>query len=279
VVDLLTTREIDKANMIAAFLAEQNSERKTIESKMSQQAREMLSDTDWETTPAVVVAHADWHPGVIGIVASRLVDAYARPTIVLASKAGAAIATGSGRSIPGFELHKALQACDSHLMAHGGHAMACGLKIDPANIDAFRTTLQAYAAEHFPRGVPAAPRLRIDGEIPLNALTKGLLADLDRLEPYGSGNPKPRFLAAGLQVVGEPRPMGKDGRHLNMQVRQGQTVIRAVGWNMAERKEELMAAGGACSLVFQPVVNTFNGFSRIELQIQDLQAGNEVSWS
>src|SRR5207344_3248087 len=98
-----------------------------------------------------------------------------------------------------------------------------GAKIKPANIDAFRMRFQAYAAKHFPTGAPPAPQLRLDAEVPLCALTLGLLRDLDKLEPYGAANSKPRFLAGGLEIVGDPKRMGKEERHLQFHVKQGDT--------------------------------------------------------
>src|SRR5262245_65904170 len=116
----------------------------------------MLDDTDPVSAPALVLHSPEWHPGVIGIVAGRLADQFGRPTILIASRSDPA--PGSGRSIPGFALHEALAACTAELVSHGGHAAAAGLKVRPERIDAFREKFSAYAAAHFPGGVPA-PRL------------------------------------------------------------------------------------------------------------------------
>ena len=121
--------------------------------------------------------------------------------------------------------------------------------------------------------MPPAPRLRLDAEVPLSALTLGLLRDLDKLEPYGAENPRPRFLAGGLEIVGEPRRIGKDERHLSFRVRQGGTAMRAVAWGMGERLDELMAASGKCCLAFTPRVNEWQGQRTIELEVSDFQPG------
>ncbi len=170
-------------------------------------------------------------------------------------------------------MHKALKACEADLIAHGGHAMACGFKIDPARIDSFRARFQEYAGKNFPDGVPPAPRLLIDAELPLASLTNGFMQTLDKLEPFGSQNPKPRFLASGLKLKGEVRKIGSDAKHLSCMVTQGGSTMRAVGWSMADRMEELTSAGGECCFVFQPTINDWNGQRKVEMHISDLQAG------
>jgi single-stranded-DNA-specific exonuclease len=273
VVEMLTTSNPAKAREVAEYLGSQNSQRQTIEHRMVRQAKEILELNHTPDCTAVVLAHSDWHPGVVGIVAGRLVEQLGKPVILFAHKSGAEIITGSGRSIPGFELHEALKACDDVLVGHGGHAMAAGVKIRPGDIDAFRDRLQACAAKYFPSGTPPAPCLRLDAEVPLSALTFGLLRDLDKLEPYGADNPKPRFLAGGLEIAGAPRKMGKDERHLQFRVKQGGTNIRVVGWGMAERIEELMSGDRKVCVAFTPRINEWNGNRSIEMEISDFQPG------
>src|SRR5262245_64519914 len=126
--------------------------------------------------------------------------------------------------------------------------MAVGAKIRPGNMDAFRERFNAYAAQHFPTGVPPAPCLRLDAEVPLSALTPGLLRDLDKLEPYGADNPRPRFLAGGLDIVGDPRRIGKDERHLSFRVKQGGSAMRVVAWGRGDRLGEVeRGRGGGCT--------------------------------
>jgi len=276
VVEMLTTSNPVKAREVAEFLEAQNSQRQTIERKMVQQARELLDKDHSPDSPAIVLAHADWHPGVVGIVAGRMVEHTGKPVILFALKPDADVVTGSGRSIASFELHEALKTCDDLLVGHGGHAMAAGAKIRPENIDAFRERFQAYAAKHFPQGLAPPPSLRFDAEVPLSALTFGLLNDLDKLEPYGAENPRPRFLAGGLEIVGEPKKMGKEERHLGFFVKQGTTKMRAVGWNMTERIEELVSAERKVCVAFTPKINEWQGRRSIELEINDFQAGAEA---
>jgi single-stranded-DNA-specific exonuclease len=271
-VELLTTASVSAADRLAKFLEGQNGERQARERKYTQQAKEVV-DRDHPNDPAAVVASADWHPGVIGIVANRLADHYARPALVIAAPPGEKVATGSGRSIPGFALHTALQACDELLEGHGGHAAAAGFKVRPERIPVLRDRFNAYVANHFPGGNPA-PRLVLDAEVPLSALTFGLLADLDKLEPYGAGNPRPRFLASGLRAEGARLiGTGEVQKHMDFRVRQGETQMRCVAWNMADRLEELLSAGGECCLAFTPKVNEWKGSRKIELQVTDLKPG------
>lgn len=280
VVDLLTTTNTEQALTLARYLEEQNSRRQTVERRMVAEAREMVESQGWQDSPALVLARNGWHAGVIGIVAGRLADAYGRPTLMIALpeqpvEGEPMVAGGSGRSISGFPLHKALAACDHLLVGHGGHHAAAGFRIRPDNIAAFREHFCAVAAEHFPQG-PPAPTLVLDAEVPLGALTFGLLDDLDKLEPYGAENRRPYFLAGGLEVVGEPRKVGNGERHLMFRVRQQGTVLKAIGWGMAERIEELMSGGGHCALVFTPRPNVWQGYKSIDLEVTDFQAAGEA---
>lgn len=276
VVEMLTTANASRATEIAKHLEGENAARQTLERRMVLQAKDMIAAEDLARLPAAVLAHNEWHAGVIGIVAGRLVEHLGRPVLIISAKEGQPIAAGSGRSIPGFELHRALKACEEHLLGHGGHAMAAGFKLLPGRINAFRERFCAYAAENFPQGVPPAPRLDLDAEAPLSMLTMGLMKDIAKLEPYGAQNPKPKFLTGGLEIVGVPRKIGQGERHLSFRVKQGPTSLRAVAFGMGERLEELMADGGRCCLAYTPVVNEWNGYRSVELHVVDFQPGPEA---
>jgi single-stranded-DNA-specific exonuclease len=274
-VELLTTSAADKAQTLARNLEDLNTKRQVIERRIQAEAREMAAESDPAATPAYVLAQADWQLGVIGIVAGRLADQLARPVLLVAQGAGrddAAVWQGSGRSVPGFALHDALRACADHLVSHGGHRAAAGFKIRPDALDAFRECFVRYAAEHFAEELPV-PRLVLDAEVPLSAVTTGLVQDLDRLEPYGMENPRPVLLAGGLQITGEPKKMGKGERHLSFQVRQNGASLRAVAFGMADRVEELMSADGQVCLAFTPKINEWQGWRKAELEVADFQAG------
>lgn len=276
VVELLTTRNPVRARELAEKLEELNTRRQGVERAVTLEAKEMVEAGGYESDPAIVVAGRGWNQGVVGIVASRLADAYGRPALVVGlsaddtPRAGA----GSGRSVRGFPLHLALAACGEHLESHGGHAAAAGFKVRPENVDALRAAFNAYAAVHFPDGVPA-PEVSAESEVPLSAVTFGLLNDLDRLEPYGCGNTRPTFLAAGLTLVDTPRRIGKDERHLSFRVRQGESTIRAVAWGMGDRLDELITGGGACCLMFTPTLNEWNGNRTVEVKVEDFRVGHD----
>jgi single-stranded-DNA-specific exonuclease len=273
VVELLTTTNVTKARDLAAYLDGQNKDRQALERKIGAQAREMLDRPGYSDLPAIVLANDAWHPGVIGIVAGRLAEQFGKPALLIASKNDPA--PGSGRSIPGFALHEALLACTDCLVSHGGHAAAAGFRVRLDQLDRFRERFCEFTATHFPGGTPA-PRLILDAEVPLSTLTLGLLGEIDRLEPYGAQNPRPRFLAGGLEIVGEPKRMGGGDRHLSFRVRQSGVTLRAVAFNMGDRVEELMSAGGRCCLAFTPKLNEWNGWKNVEIDVCDFQPGHQA---
>lgn len=283
VVELLTTTQAEEANDLARSLEGENQRRQEMERHMVAQARRLVEEADLARDPALVLAHSDWHPGIIGIVAGRMADLYGRPALMIAlpsplrpkrEREGELpdLGLGSGRSIPGFPLNEALQACNDLLIGHGGHPMAAGFRLQPDRIAAFRDRFCEFTARHFPGGLPA-PTLILDAETPLSALTLGLLAELDRLEPYGAENRRPLFLAGPLEIQGEPRKVGQGERHLSFRVRQGGTVLKAIAFGMAERLGELMSAGGKCCLAFTPKLNEWMGQRSVDLEVADFQAG------
>ena len=270
VVELLTTTKPKKAEEIATYLESQNGERQTIERRIVREAKEMVEAGGYDSTPAIVLGSTEWHPGVVGIVAGRLAEFYARPTLIVALKEADAPSAGSGRSVVGFPLHEALMACDDVLLGHGGHAAAAGFRVLQSRLDELRERFGAAVMAVFPDGLPR-PRLRLDAEIPLGSLTYGLMKDIDKLEPYGAENPRPRFLASGLKIEGEPRKIGQGERHLSFRVRQGQSVVRAVAFGFADRLEELVSGGGDCCLAFTPKVNEWQGRRSVEIEVVDFR--------
>ena len=270
VVELLTTKSATRAHDLAECLNGYNQQRQSIERKIGIQAREMIEAEGFANDAALVLGSPEWHQGVIGIVAGRLADQYARPVILLALKANDAASSGSGRSIPGVELHMALRACDEHLLGHGGHAMAAGVKLRPSKLADFRAAFNDYVRQQFPDGTPA-PRLVIDAEVPLMALTFGLLKDIDKLEPYGADNPRPKLLATDLTLEGPPKKIGTNEQHLSFRVRQQSIKMRAVAFGMGDRYDELVSAGGICSVVFTPKINEWNGYRSIEMEVIDFR--------
>jgi single-stranded-DNA-specific exonuclease len=274
-IELLTTPSRQRAVDLARYLEEQNKKRQFMERHILAHAREMVEADGVDGAPALVLAHADWHPGLIGIVAGRLAELYGRPALLIALREADMPGQGSGRSVAGFALHEALAACGEDLVSHGGHAAAAGFRIHARAVDGFRERFCAYAARQFTGG-PVAPRLVIDAEVPLSALTPGLMEAIGQLEPYGAGNSDPLLLAGDLQVVGEPRLVGAGERHLSCRVRQHGQDMRVIAFGMADRAQELMSAGGKCCVVFTPKINEWQGRRTVEMEVKDFQAGGRA---
>ena len=274
VVELLTTRNRITAQTLAESLDELNTKRRAIERKVTDEALQMVEDEGHDADPGIVVAGAGWNHGVVGIVASRLANRFGKPTLVIGLGDGkpAEVVSGSARSIDGFPLHKALAACDKYLVSHGGHAAAAGFRVRPEDVPALREAFAAAVARHYPDGLPA-PELVAESEIPLAAITLGMLNDLDKLEPTGAGNAKPVFLATDLKLDGDPRRIGKDRNTLSLNLRQGGTTVRAVGFGLGDLHDELLTAGGKCSVMFTPSRNEFNGTVKAEMMLKDVRPG------
>jgi single-stranded-DNA-specific exonuclease len=271
-VELLTTMADQRAVELARFLEGQNKQRQLLERRMLMEAGAMIQEDGHGDRPALVLASTTWHAGLIGIVAGRLAETYGRPVLMIALHEDGEHGQGSARSVPGFLLHEALTECSDHLLSHGGHAAAAGFRLEARKVDDLRGHFCAVADRHFPAGLPAQP-LVIDAEIPLAALTSGLVTALGQLEPFGSGNSQPVLLAGALQVVGSARRVGAGERHLSFRVRQQGKELRAIAFGMADRLDELMSAQGHCCLVFTPKFNEWQGRRSVELEVRDFQAG------
>lgn len=274
VVELLTTDAEHRARELARFLDLQNQQRQQIERRILAEARTQLEAMDVDAMRALVLADPEWHPGVIGIVASRLVEQFGRPVILLAGTQDGGHAQGSGRSVPGFALHEALRACSDLLLSHGGHAAAAGLKLPFDDVPAFRERFCAYAGERLGNQPTHRPWV-VDVEVPLSAITIGLLQALAKLEPYGAGNPHALILAGPVRVV-KPTKVGAGERHLRFRVQQEGVTLPAIAFQMGDRLEELMSEDGICNIVFTPSFNEWQGRLFVQLEIRDFQAGADV---
>jgi single-stranded-DNA-specific exonuclease len=232
----------------------------------------MIEEGGLDRDAALVLADPTWHAGIIGIVAGRLVDQFAKPALLIAVSESRNVGQGSGRSPQGLALHAAMEACSDHLLGHGGHAAAAGFRVLPERILGFRQRFLEYVTAQS-ASLDSGPVLTIDAEVPLSSITSNLIETMARLEPHGAGNPRPRFLTGPVQVVGEPRLVGRDNRHVRLRVRQNGTILPAIAFGMAERTGELMSAGGECCLVFTPSLNEWRGFRHVQLEIADFQPG------
>ena len=226
----------------------------------------MDGDPDVGAHAMLVVWGKGWHRGVIGIVASKLVDMYHRPTIVLAVDGDEA--HGSGRSISGFDLLASLEHCGELFTRFGGHRHAAGMTIDTDRLKELRGRLTEYANERLgPEEL--TPRLRVDGSLPLSAITPEVVAGLRAMEPFGAGNPRPVFHSGSVSVVRGPKIM--KSRHLSMSVRQDGHVLRAVAWRMADRADFVSTHADNLDVAFNLTENHFRGETTIELSVADLR--------
>ncbi len=269
-VEMLTGEDPARATEIAKYLAEQNTQRQQVEREISEQAREMVlaGQLDADENFALVLANENWHGGVIGIVASRMVDQFGRPAVIIAIDDDG-LGQGSARSIPGFHMAEALKACDEYLISHGGHAMAGGLRIHKENIDAFIQTFSQYAKDNI-RPSQLTPTLHIDAATTIGALDYNAVRQLESLGPFGSQNPQPIVAIQNCRVLTPPRRIGKTGTSVSMVLQQNGRSLRAFAFGMGDLADR-MAGVTECDIAGQPNLNTFNGQTNVEIKLTDVR--------
>jgi single-stranded-DNA-specific exonuclease len=208
---------------------------------------------------------------VIGIVAGRLAEKHHRPTVLIAlDEVGVKLGIGSGRSIPGFDLHAALCACTTHLVSHGGHAAAAGLKIEDSRVEDFRAAfLECVAAELGSAGSGSGRELRIDGEVIFSALTPTIVEQIERLAPFGHGNSRPMLCASNVMLAEPAKLIGNGGRHLSLRLRQHNVTLRGVAFGGGEWAAEIARVDGPFHVAFRPVINSFAGRRTVEAHVAD----------
>ena len=275
VIELFSTRDSHRAAELAQKLERLNRERRDVEAAALAAIEERLaSDAELDDDRLLVLDGDGWHRGVIGILASRVVERTAKPAIVVSIEDG--VAHGSGRSVDGFPLLSAIEPCADLFTRFGGHAFAVGFAMHAGNLPELKPRLRAYAAEHLAARQPEH-LLRIHAELPLDRITPVLAGWLRKLEPLGHGNPEPIFLARAARLIAPPRIM-KDC-HLRLElarspqdaaasVRPGSSsAIRAVGWNLAERAAELaLAQGSIIDLAYRIRENPDPDFGGLEVE-------------
>lgn len=263
-VELLITGNPEEAAGLSEELSALNEERQRIEKQIFEEALQALQrQTDFQSQRVLVVAGEGWHPGVIGIVASRIVERFYRPCILLNLDAG--IAKGSARSIEGFNLFEALCTAQQLLSKFGGHEMAAGMTLPAEHVNALRDGLNRYAQEALTEE-DLIPRIHADCTLDARQLQFSLLDDLDTLEPFGPGNPKPVFLYRGL-TIDQRRLMGKNQEHVKLITHDGNRIFEAIGFRWPEPGR--FAPGQQVDLAFVLERNTFNGVESLQLQMRD----------
>ena len=267
---LLLAENLAEARPLAETLDARNRERQKIERGIVDEVAGVIrSKFNPETDYVIVEGGLLWHIGVVGIVASRVLGEFYRPTIILGGEAGEW--RGSGRSIAGFDLAAALRECDDLLLRHGGHAMAAGLTVAPENVDRLRARLNELARRAL-KPEDLQPPLRLDAEVSLGALTLEFLEDLERLKPTGMGNPAPQFCAHNLTHQRPLQRIGADKKHVKLWVTDGTTTHEAVWWNAGAGHLPV----GRFDLAFAPSVNEFNDRRSVQLKVLDWRPAGEA---
>jgi single-stranded-DNA-specific exonuclease len=258
----------DEARQLASQLNDENVRRQEEEAGILAEARKLVEhDPDIGGHNVLVVGGEGWHRGVIGIVASKLVDLFHKPAIVL-SYDGSEV-HGSCRSIPAFDMLAALDACADLLGRYGGHRQAAGLGLELAGVPAFRARINAWADDRLEPD-DLVPRLRVDAALGLGGIAADVVSGIESMAPFGLGNPRPVFSAGTVEVVSGPHLL-KD-RHLAMHVKQDGRVFRAMAWRGAERASFITANKGAMRLAYSLDRNTWRGETTVELNVADIAA-------
>ncbi len=274
-VELLTTQSEERALALAEYIEELNSSRQSLERSIMLAAnKQATSQFDPDNDSALVLADRGWHAGVIGIIAGRLAEKYHRPVVMISiDELGIKPAVGSARSVPGFDLFQALAHCSEHLLSHGGHAAAAGLKIEPERIEAFREEFCEYVAAEISSDNQVAD-LWIDAEAPLSAFTLSSVSQIEQLAPFGQGNGRPMLCATGVGLAEAPKRIGGGGRHLALKFSQHGKQMRGVAFGGGDWADEMEAAGQSLAIAFRPYINEFRGRRTVELRLADWRPAN-----
>ena len=271
-VGLFLTDDAAEAEAIAAQLEAANSDRQAADRQVLAEALEIVERRyDPERDRSIVLAKESWHPGVIGIVASRVVERFHRPTIVIALD-GDGRGRGSARSIAGFHLLDALSACRSHLDAYGGHRHAAGLAIQKGAVDGFRAAFEAHARERL-RSEHLTPALTIDLVLPLKELDDTLYQALGRFAPYGPGNPEPVVALHDVAARGYPRIVGEN--HLKLLVAQGAYTLDTIGFNLGHLLRDMDLIRGPLTVACRLRENAFLGRATLQGRLIDVRTDAE----
>jgi single-stranded-DNA-specific exonuclease len=268
-VELLTTDNEARAMQIAQYLKEQNRLRQKCQQDIFKQVKQRITEAglNHPDRKTIVLAEDGWHTGVIGIVASKVIDKFYRPTILINTTNGTG--QGSGRSIFGFNLHAALSACSEHLISFGGHEMAAGLRIEAENIEAFTEAFEAHAHAMLDQDT-LEHVLDIDAETRISDFSARVMKELNFLEPFGAGNPKPVFAARGVKLIAPPRKVGARNDHLQLSISDNSGAVRCIGFGMGPLEKKLLETD-TFSVAFEPQYNTYNGRTDLQFVLSDIQ--------
>ena len=266
--ELLLTDSKYKAKHLSRKLSEINKRRQEIGDNILREAREFASiQVKEEDNKVLVLASENWNQGVIGIIASRLVDEFNRPTIVISKKDG--IAKGSGRSIKGFHLYNVLELCQDILINFGGHKLAAGITIESNKIPEFKSMINEIS-QNFIKKDDLHPELKVDTQILLSDINFGLIKDINILEPFGIGNPQPVFCSY-KNIISDWRLVGEKREHLKLKIKDGNRTLEGIGFKLSRTGNQIFSENKIVNLAFNIELNKWNGTENIQLNIKDIK--------
>ncbi len=267
-IELLLTEDRARAWEYATMLDNANRRRQELHEKVINESIEMIEEAGYdEHIGAIVLAKEDWHEGVVGIAASKLVERYRRPTVLI-STAGE-VGKGSGRSIHAFGLLDALHRCKDHLIRYGGHTYAAGITIYKDRIPLFRKALNAVAREALSAD-DIIKKVHCDYELGFPEIDQSLINELKLLEPFGVGNPRPAFLTSRVSIVGYPRIVGSN--HLKLKLRKDDKVFEAIGFGMGDHIATIGSGRDALTICYRVEENVYRGRKTIQLRLMHLES-------
>jgi single-stranded-DNA-specific exonuclease len=273
-IKLLTTKDENMAHAIARVLNAENKRRKDIDEQTLNEALEQIEqNVDMSRDRAIVLASRGWHQGVIGIVASRLVERFHRPTVMIAIDGNEG--KGSARSIPGFHLYEALKECESELIRYGGHKYAAGLSILPEKIESFRQRLNSVSSRMLSQE-DLVPKLDIDAELDPERINDDLVITLEKFAPFGPQNMRPVFVSYAVEIVGTPHVVGNN--HLRFRIRKGDKILDCIGFNLGDFLKHLSFRPLLVDIAYVLEYNYWNGSNRIQLRLKAIRlTGHQAS--
>ena len=261
---LFLTNNIEEAKQITQKLNEYNLQRQEIEKRIFDEAQELMQNPEEQKLPCIVLRKENWHHGVIGIVSSKITDMYFKPSILMCIEEGN-IAKGSGRSIPGFDIHEALENCKENIKQFGGHSMAIGITIDNDKFADFKKQIEEYAESKQISEI--VPVLNIDEKVQLKNINLSDIKDLELLEPFGEANKSPIFQINNLKI--ESIRTLTQGKHLKLDVKEENTRFSAIGFNLGNLTNDYKI-GDKVNIAGFLEINSFNGMDSIQINIKDI---------
>lgn len=262
--ELFLSKNVNQVNELARKLNERNRVRQETEKEIFESAKRQIEEKKLNQNNTIVVAGENWHHGVIGIVSSKITDMYFKPSILLSFEEDG-IGKGSGRSIPGFDLHDALMKCNDCIEKFGGHSMAIGITIKRENFEKLKNKLEEIAVEEHINEI--VPVIKIDAKIDLSEINKDMVESLKQLEPFGEGNKMPIFAFKNLKI--DSIRALSEGKHLKLTLKDNNFIVSAIGFNMGELVEDYRI-GDKVDIVGTLEINSFNGMDSIQINMKDM---------